>query len=222
MICLEEFKMDIRKWFGSTVQYDSESGFNRCLDQLLVLYRKAIVEYFELYLPLDVQELIIYAYKTDSLHKGKKRFLDWFENEGLSKLQFLAEKTGTRNESEVIAEIEYIIFLLNEEMDFEFPDDVRACLINIVTELPSLINQIAEKQCELVVHDYHIIDWYSLYPQEKISHSPEHMSWYWIKDDIKCNSDLTSEYYTQCVSVEVKSATKQASIFFQEKLDLFC
>jgi len=211
---MEEFKMNIRKWFGSTEQYDSNTEFNRCLDKLLVLYRRAIVEYLESALPLeDVQELIISAYRNNSLPKGKIIFLNWFEEKGLSQIQLLANKKDTKNEVEVIAEIEYFYFLLNEEMDFAYPEDVRASLINIVNELPVLIKEVAEKKSVFVTAGYQIIDDYYSIDQrmsinQSINQNIENTNWYQIIDSVQSRG-----YTTQYVSVDVKPALKQVSFF---------
>ncbi len=206
--------MNIRKWFGSTEQYDSNTEFNRCLDKLLVLYRRAIVEYLESALPLeDVQELIISAYRNNSLPKGKIIFLNWFEEKGLSQIQLLANKKDTKNEVEVIAEIEYFYFLLNEEMDFAYPEDVRASLINIVNELPVLIKEVAEKKSVFVTAGYQIIDDYYSIDQrmsinQSINQNIENTNWYQIIDSVQSRG-----YTTQYVSVDVKPALKQVSFF---------
>ena len=134
--------MNIREWFGCFVQYDPSTNFNKSLDGLLELYAQAVTQYFDFDSVTDAQSLIIEA--TDKrLSTGQSLFLEWLRSKGLSSVQKLASITGVKNEEIAVAEINYEKYILEEEMDFEYPDDVRASLISISNDLASLINEIS-------------------------------------------------------------------------------
>lgn len=65
-------------------------------------------------------------------------FLEWLESKGILSAQRLAAITNVENEQEVLAEINYEMYILQEEMDFEYPEDVRASLISISNDLESI------------------------------------------------------------------------------------
>lgn len=134
--------MNIREWFGCSVQYDPSTGFNQSLDDLLSLYANAVTQYFEIDSVPDVQSLLIEA-SGHRLTKGQRLFLDWFESKGLPSVQSLSAITCINDEQTAIAEINYEAYILKEEMDFNYPEDVRASLIAISNELQSIIKEVS-------------------------------------------------------------------------------
>ncbi|WP_342576451.1 hypothetical protein [Paenibacillus sp. FSL M8-0142] len=134
--------MNIREWFGCSVQYDPSTNFNQSLDDLLKLYADALTRYLKIDSAPDVQGLIIEA-SGNQLTRGQMLFLDWFESKGLPSVQSLANITEVANEQTAVAEISYEAYILKEEMDFDYPEDVRSSLITISNELQSTINEVS-------------------------------------------------------------------------------
>lgn len=159
--------MNIREWFGCFVHYDVSTDFNKSLDNLLKLYAEAVTQYFGLLPVEDVQQLIIVA-SNSRLSKGQKLFLDWFESKGLPSVRKLVNITSVKDEEVAVAEINYETFILEEEMDFEYPDDVRASLISISNDLESLINEFAVAY-EDYVEEVFLRDGMPMYLEEFIS-----------------------------------------------------
>ncbi|MFE4201141.1 hypothetical protein [Aneurinibacillus aneurinilyticus] len=126
--------MYIREWYGGMKDMVSINETDKCFDELLVLYAKAISMYFSLSQVTDANKLIELASKQE-LEVGQKLFLDWFQEKGLPYLKKITSKRLPDNE-QLIAQIEYDKYILEDEMDFDDPVGVRACLINIVNNLP--------------------------------------------------------------------------------------
>jgi hypothetical protein len=129
--------MNIREWFGFRKQYHPNGETDRCLDSLLSLYSKALTQYFS---ASDVQNVnhLIEILSQRHLSRSENLFFDWLTSKGLHMLESISSKS-LPNDNQLTAKIEYERFILEEEMDFEFPEDVRASLINIASELPEII-----------------------------------------------------------------------------------
>ncbi|MBY9079572.1 hypothetical protein [Paenibacillus sp. CGMCC 1.18879] len=148
--------MNIREWFGCFVQYDPSTGFNKSLDDLLEVYAEAVTRYFQIDSASGAQELIIKA-SGSQLTKGQTLFLNWFESKGLPAVSSLSNITQVKNEEAAVAEIVYETYILQEEMDFSYPEDVRSSLINISNELQSIINEACSAAEEFVVKETYIV-----------------------------------------------------------------
>jgi hypothetical protein len=128
--------MNIREWYGFEGEYDKAMEINICVDGLLVLYAKAIMQYFSV---LNVQNYReIQNIDRSNLETGQVLFLNWLNEKGFPYLTQLAAK-HLPNDEELISHIEYDKYILEEEMDFEYPDDVRSSLISIVNDVPDYI-----------------------------------------------------------------------------------
>jgi hypothetical protein len=126
--------MDIREWFE--VRSDSKS-LNSSLDSLFSLYINAISKYFSCEEARTVTELVA---KADQSHltAGERMFLDWFVETGLPCIRRILSM-DLPNNHELFAQLDYERYILEEEMDFRYPDDVRSSLVNIVSDLPTRI-----------------------------------------------------------------------------------
>ncbi|MFC5529968.1 hypothetical protein [Cohnella yongneupensis] len=134
--------MNIRVWFGVDVNYDQETLFNKSLDSLLTLYAKALTQYFHLEMINNVSELITVT-KTKELDIGRRMFLDWLENAGLIEIKETITYTSVSRDNNIINEIEYEYYLLEDEMVYE-PNEIRALLIRVVMGLFPRVKKIAE------------------------------------------------------------------------------
>lgn len=123
----------VRKWFGATDVTQRTNDANKALDELLELYKQALMRYFDIQ-EADNAEDVIDQSSTKELLLGKRLFLDWLKEQGLMRINQLAAK-DLEEDSEMQAIIQYEHYILSEEMDFQYPDDVRSCLISIPIHL---------------------------------------------------------------------------------------
>lgn len=137
--------MNIREWFGSQSQYNKSTDFNQNLDNLLNLYMKAVTQYFKLKSTNNVQDMIE-SLKSHQFSQTDNLFINWLISKGFPSMRDLANMQNVEsNEESIIGEINYQLFILQEEMDFEYPEDVRASLISISTDLQYIISNIQEE-----------------------------------------------------------------------------
>lgn len=122
---------NIREWYG--VNKVAQGVTEESLDALLVLYAKAITKYFSCEDAVSSVELIRSARKQQ-LSEGQRIFLDWFESKGEPKIKEALLKKLPEND-DLAAQFDYEKYILEEEMDFEYPEDVRASLVGIVSDL---------------------------------------------------------------------------------------
>ncbi len=129
--------MSIYEWFGvenTTAQYNQTT---ESLEQLLGLYSKAICAYFHVNNISSARELISVVREKD--HSGGDGvFIDWFEKKGLPCLYKVFNQPIPDSEH-LKAQIEYEHYVLEKELDFIYPDDVRACLVDIISDLPDRV-----------------------------------------------------------------------------------
>jgi hypothetical protein len=133
--------MSIREWYGFKGEYDKTSDINSCVDGLLTLYAEAIKQYFSLNEATSYRSIL--TVDQSKLNLGQKLFLEWLNEKGFPYLNELSSKPLPNNE-QLVSKIEYDKYILEEEMDFQFPDDVRASLISIVNDVPEYIQAASE------------------------------------------------------------------------------
>lgn len=128
--------MNSRAWFGVNSHFEQESIQDQLINDLLKMYADALTQYFSIGDSHDYK--IIEKIDKSKLPKDKKLFLEWFLEKGLPFLQNLA-KMNIPDGKELSSKLEYDMYILEEEMDFQYPDDVRSTLIGIVNDLPDYI-----------------------------------------------------------------------------------
>ncbi|WP_371018941.1 hypothetical protein [Pseudalkalibacillus sp. JSM 102089] len=191
--------MNIREWFGYTGEYNKESSINACIDGLLEMYAEAIKQYFSVDHAQsfhDIQDV-----DRTNLNNGEILFLDWLEEKGFPYLVSLANK-HLPDDEELIAQIDYDKYILEEEMDFEFPEDVRSSLIAVVTDMPEYIQSSLEVSVTVNVNEFWD-DWSTWVTETQTSDfewSYENTTHY----EIKGNEYLVSNY---------KESAKAGSLF---------
>ncbi|USK44665.1 hypothetical protein [Cytobacillus oceanisediminis] len=139
--------MNIREWFGFYGEYEMSSDINSCVDGLLEIYAKAIMKYFSV--PDAKSYHAIQKVNRSNLDPAQHLFLDWLNDKGFPYLQDLVSKKLPEDE-QLIAKIEYDKYILEEEMDFQFPEDIRSSLIGIVSEMPDYIAASLEVSSTLI------------------------------------------------------------------------
>ena len=130
--------MNSRAWYGVDNHTVEKSESNVLVDRLLSMYADAISRYFAVVDSRDYTAIM--KMDKSKLPVDKLLFLDWFSEKGLPFLKKLAE-TNLRDRESVVSKLEYELYILEEEMDFQYPEDVRSTLISIVNDLPDYIEE---------------------------------------------------------------------------------
>ncbi|MGR0121280.1 hypothetical protein [Bacillus halotolerans] len=120
--------MSVRSWFGLDEQFYLENEINHCLDELLNQYRQALHNYFG----IDHSENITQfrsKVMAKSWGKHEMMFIKWLFDEGIKAFEILNNKIT--NDPQLISSLEYQLYVLEPELENEYPDDLRDCLISI-------------------------------------------------------------------------------------------
>ncbi|MFD2618618.1 hypothetical protein [Terrilactibacillus laevilacticus] len=143
--------MNIRGWFGYNGSIP-DSLTNNTLDKLLELYYTALTQYFSAPETTNINQMIQHLRDTN-LNTDRKRFLEWMIETGASQLKDIAA-TELPYHDQIIAKLEYDYYILGEEMDFDYPEDVRSTLIGIACQLPEYFKGCIET-CSTLSITYH-------------------------------------------------------------------
>ncbi|WP_241669610.1 hypothetical protein [Bacillus cereus] len=134
--------MNIREWFGYNNKFTETTESDKYLDKLFVLYADALKQYFSVEDASDFNELIHNAKRND-LSRGQQLFLNWIQEKGQPQILRFVSKT-VPNDKTLIATLDYEIYMLESEMDFDYPEDIVSSLMSITDLLPEIINPILE------------------------------------------------------------------------------
>ncbi|HHB2053554.1 hypothetical protein ACQKNN_10100 [Bacillus paramycoides] len=134
--------MSIREWFGYAESHKFITNTDSSMDKLLSLYVQALKHYFSVDQVSEYTEFLK-AIKEKQLSRDQILFLNWIENKGMKLLRNIAEKSVPDSE-EVIAMIDYEVYMLDMGMDFTYPEDIVSSLIDSANLLPEIINPILE------------------------------------------------------------------------------
>ncbi|WP_242477582.1 hypothetical protein [Bacillus cereus] len=134
--------MNIREWFGYNKEFIVSTQTDKYLDKLFVIYAEALKEYFSVKDASNLNELL-HSAKKSKLTKGQQLFLNWLEEKGIDQLLTFIPRTIPNNEA-LLAVLDYEIYMMEEEMDFDYPEDIVSTLMNITTLLPEIINPVLE------------------------------------------------------------------------------
>lgn len=166
--------MNIREWFGFSGDFNSITMVNESIEKLLYVYSNALKEYFSVHDAKDYK--VIKTLNEVDLNIEQKLFLEWLNNKGFDYLCYLAS-TNFANDATLNAKIQYDLYILEEEMDFEFPNDVMSSLISVVNDFPDYLA--ATKHPTENTFDY----FYNPYNVGKNPHSDH----YYYLDEIVAN-----------------------------------
>ncbi|MGY0432376.1 hypothetical protein ACWYID_06710 [Bacillus rugosus] len=140
--------MNIREWFKLEPMY-ADTKVNESVDRMLILCRDALSEYFSISDSKDIKELIQRAYESKDKSLDES-FLEWLSEKGLPQLHNIDFSNLPDNEK-FITMIEIDEFVLENEMDFSDPEEVRACIISFVNSLPEYIS--SSKEISVSIED---------------------------------------------------------------------
>ncbi|MEC1647469.1 hypothetical protein [Bacillus halotolerans] len=133
--------MNIREWFKLEPNYE-ETEVHITINRMLNLCRDALSKYFSIPDSKNINDLIQRAYEknNDLLDEG---FLEWLLEKGLPRLNNINFST-LPNEKKFVAMIEIDEFVLQNEMDFADPEEVRGCIISFANSLSEYISSYNE------------------------------------------------------------------------------
>ncbi|UDB47309.1 hypothetical protein [Bacillus safensis] len=130
--------MNIREWFGLEA-YSEETEAHYAVDNMLKLCREALTKYFSVTDSENIHDLIQLASKSN-IDTG---FLDWLLEKGLPQLNNI-NFAELPNLEKFVSMINIDIFVLENEMDFSDPEEVRGCIISFVNSLSEYISLCTE------------------------------------------------------------------------------
>lgn len=140
--------MDIRAWLGGN-NHHGKGQIHEKINELSQLYVTAVKEYFSLDdIGTDFNEFCIII-KNKKIRADQEGFRKWFLDNGSLFLKDLIKKQYKDCEK-AVAKMDYEMYILSDELDLEYPDDLVASLISITEELPTyLIESIIESKINL-------------------------------------------------------------------------
>jgi hypothetical protein len=101
--------------------------------ELFYLYTQALAKYLDVESSLNLDEIIDKAKRKNN--DDLNLFIDWFERKGRKTILDISKIEIPENE-DFMAQIEYEIYILRENLESEDLEDLRALLINIIVDLP--------------------------------------------------------------------------------------
>jgi len=214
---------NIREWFGNMVQYDASTDFNKGLDGLLNLFKEAM--YMYLNYSQDVENVQLMLIKlTGKLEDSQKRFIEWFESKGLKQIQNLSQLTEVKNETQVLHEINYFYYLLEEEIICDQPDDLRSYLITVAIDLPLLIEEVESNETSASVENFEtvgnldfiikeMLDW--IVTEDKLQLLINEMHSYLVTDVYKNAKTVVLSENNYKEYIQEEPINKEASFLFK-------
>jgi len=131
--------MEINNWFGPRKMVTQTNETAKAFEHLLCLYANAISKYFGLENVGSAVDLINVA-RGNNLKKGDILLVDWFEGKALPIIsEYMNQKLP--ESSLLVSQLKYEYFILEQEMGISDTGDMRACLVDIINDLPDRIRE---------------------------------------------------------------------------------
>lgn len=133
--------MGVRSWFGLNEQFHLEDEISYCLDKLLNQYRQALHNYFGIENTDNIKQFQNEV-NSKKWEKYQMTFINWLFNDGLKSFEILNKEIP--NDKQLIAAIEYQLYILEPEVANKYPDDLRDCLISIPDSISEYLSSYGE------------------------------------------------------------------------------
>lgn len=130
--------MCVKLW---KLEFDENSEVDIKLNQLITMYVEAIQKYFRISSNTDNFNQLFKELENVETNLEQELFKDWVLSKGKHFLEDLSSKKF-ENREESVAKIDYQIYMLEDELDLQFPEDLIAALIGIAEELPSSLTEL--------------------------------------------------------------------------------
>ncbi len=124
------------KWFDLDFEFKPDNNIDETLLRLFELMKKSLHIYFNIKNSSNIHEFLkIAASKNDTDYP----FLEWIKEKGIPRLRNI-DFNKLPNDDRFLVMIEFDEFVLQNEMDFVDPEEVRGCIISTVNSLQEYIN----------------------------------------------------------------------------------
>ncbi|ASI84722.1 hypothetical protein FORC48_3642 [Bacillus cereus] len=185
--------MGIREWFGYKGETVFSTQSDEYLDKLLGVYVRAFKQYFSVEDAQNINELLHIVKQRPNIDTEQALFLEWVEEDGLQIISKYITKTIPKNE-QLIAQLEYEIYILESEMDFEYPEDVISSIINTTNLFSEMIDPTLETSASVLDT---AITFYEYILDDNISKLSGDVSWLTESQDSK---DESGSFYFSITS----------------------
>ena len=125
-------------WFGTSYIYNPNKS-TYALSKLMLLFKDGIHQYFNLEETKNPKEFI-QLINNKKLSDGDMLFIMWFKDK-MPLINYYLNKDLPENEL-LVSQLEYEYHILEQEMGMLYPEDLRACLVDIINDLPDRIKKI--------------------------------------------------------------------------------
>lgn len=123
-------------WFDINFKTKTDNKIDEALLRLFDLMKESLHIYFNIENSSDIHEFLkIAASKNDAGYP----FLEWIKEKGIPRLRNI-NFNKLPNDDRFLVMIEFDEFVLQNEMDFVDPEEVRGCIISTVNSLQEYIN----------------------------------------------------------------------------------
>lgn len=123
-------------WFDINFKTKTDNKIDEALLRLFDLMKESLHIYFNIENSSDIHEFLkIAASKNDADYP----FLEWIKEKGIPRLRNI-NFNKLPNDDRFLVMIEFDEFVLQNEMDFVDPEEVRGCFISTVNSLQEYIN----------------------------------------------------------------------------------
>lgn len=123
-------------WFDINFETKTDNKIDEALLRLFDLMKKSLHIYFNIENSSDIHEFLKIATTKSNVDYP---FLEWIKEKGIPRLRNI-NFNKLPNDDRFLVMIEFNEFVLQNEMDFVDPEEVRGCIISTVNSLQEYIN----------------------------------------------------------------------------------
>lgn len=134
-------------------QFDTAIKIESKLKQLMDMYMEGIRNYFSLPNTLTKMEEVFNCLEYKKVRPDEEPFKKWVLEKAKDFAEMITNKQYSNDES-AIAQIEYQIYLLEDELDMQYPESLISSLIEITEQLPKHLNEIEHTFFDVVLNNY--------------------------------------------------------------------
>lgn len=115
-------------WFDLDFEVKPGNNINEALLRLFDLMKESLQIYFNIENSSEIHEFLKNAALKNNVDSS---FIEWIKEKGIPRLKNI-DFNNVPNDDRFLAMIEFDEFILQNEMDFKEPEEVRGCIISMV------------------------------------------------------------------------------------------
>lgn len=115
-------------WFDLDFEVKLGNNINEALLRLFDLMKESLHIYFNIKNSSDIHDFLKIAAEKKNVDHS---FVEWIREKGVPRLNNI-DFNNAPNDDRFLAMIEFDEFILQNEMDFKEPEEVRGCIISMV------------------------------------------------------------------------------------------